>query len=86
MPCEDTKNPAGGISRETESASSMAQVTAATVGHTGDLKAAGFKDTAIRKGERESRHMAMSLPVPYGYRGSSRAGQYPGVLTDRMVK
>jgi hypothetical protein len=64
----------------------MAQATAATVGHTGDLKTAGFKDITIRESERESRNVAMSLRVPYGYRGDSRAGQYPGVLADRMVK
>ena len=86
MPCEDTKNPAGGIGGETESASSMAQAPAATVGDTGDVQAAGFKDIAIRKSARESRHVAMSLRVSYGYRGGSRAGQNPGVLADRMVK
>jgi hypothetical protein len=41
----------------------MAQATAATAGHTGDLKTAGFKDTARRKSERESRPAAMSLRV-----------------------
>lgn len=86
MPCEDTKIRPGGSAGETESASSMAQATAATVGHTGDLKTAEFKDITIRKSERESRDVAMSLRVPYGYQGDSHAGQYPGVLTDRMVK
>jgi hypothetical protein len=62
----------------------MAQATAASVGQTGDSKAAEFKDIARRKSERKSRDVAMSLRVPYGYRGDSRAGQYPGVLTDRM--
>jgi hypothetical protein len=44
MPCEDTKNPVGGIGGETENASSMAEARAATVGDAGDVKTAAFKD------------------------------------------
>jgi hypothetical protein len=86
MPCEYTKNPVGGSAGETESASSAAQAPAATVGDTDDVKMAGFKDIAIRKSERESRHVAMSLRVSYGYRCDSRAGQNSSDLADRMVK